>query len=790
MSSTERIERLRQRYINTKPSICYERARIFTNSHKKTEGEHLIIRRAKAFKDFCDEFLVEIFPDELIVGTAGLFPRSAILTPEFSWKWVDKEIDSFSKRPQDPYEVTDDQIKFIREEIFPYWRGKSLEEHFLNQVPTETSHIGVDTGVIDNDSKWRQAVGEITPDYEDILFKKGFKGIKDEAEKYLRELDISNPKDLENSIFYEAVILVCEGIINFAHRYGKRAYDLYEKEKDLIRKDELLKISEVCYKVPENPPKSFHEAVQFVCFTQLGGIISENPLALNLGRFDKYMYPYYINDINSKIASKIEIEELVEALWLKLSEWVWTISSNTAGFFAGYNQFQNLTVGGKDRNGEDGTNELSYICLNATKGVKTHQPGLSVRIHSDCPPEFLDSVCELVSLGTGFPAIHNDDAGSKMLLSAGYEPEDARDWNNCGCVVPHFRKTGQWTSAVNVNFGAALEYALNKGKSRLNDEKMGISTKNPKDYKSYSEVEAAFLDELKNLIHHSVISTLTAQRLHYEMVPRPFLSCCVDDCLKRGLDLSRGGAHYNVGPVLTGIGLAVVANSLAAIKKLIFDENIYSMSDIIDALDNDWNGYEELRNKALSCPKYGNDDDYVDKIAILISNYFYRITHSYKDIFGSCFNSAFMGISNYIPTGKVVGATPCGRKAFTPLTEGVSPFAGSDIKSPLSVMRSSGKINHDVHTGGTLLNLRLGEDMLKTKRGLSNLGALIRSYFSLGAFHVQFNTISTKTLRDAQANPDNYRDLLVRVAGYSTQFINLSKELQEAIIARNAHDEF
>jgi formate C-acetyltransferase len=790
MSTTDRIERLRQNYINSKPSICCERARLYTESHKRTEGQPAAIRRARAFYDFCHEFDNEIFEDELIVGTAGKFRRTAILTPEFSWKWVEAEMDSFDKRPQDPYIMTDEQRQFARREIFPYWQGKSLEECFLAHLPEDTAHIAVDTGIIDNDSKWRQAVGEITPDYQGILFQKGFAGIKKEAEGKLANLDRANPGHWDKAIFYESIILICGGIMRLAEKYGSLARKMASAEKDAARKDELLKIADVCGRVPAHPPRSFHEAVQFVWFTQLGGIISENPLALNPGRFDQFMWPYYSADLKSGVMTASQARELVEALWLKLSEWVWTISSNTAGFFAGYNQFQNLTVGGRTRDGFDATNDLTYMCLKATDSVRSHQPGLSVRVHADCPREFLDAVCDLVGQGMGFPAIHNDQAGTQMLLQAGYEPEDARDWNNCGCVVPHFRKTGEWTSAVNVNFAAAIEYALNEGRSRLTGELMGLPAKPVGGYETYEQVEGAFFEQLNNLIRHSVISTITAQKLHAEMAPRPFLSACVEGCLEKGLDLSRGGAHYNVGPVLTGIGLAVAANSLAAIKKLVFEDQAATMADLAAALAADWQGFEKLQTLALAAPKYGNDDDYVDRIAVNIANFYYRQTRAHRDIFGSPFNSAFMGISNYIPTGRVIGATPCGRRAKKPLSEGVSPFAGSDVSTPLAAMRSAAKVNHDVHTGGTLLNLRLTGELVAGEKGRRNLGGIIRAYFSLGAFHVQFNTVSTETLRLAQKNPGEYKDLLVRVAGYSTQFINLSPEMQEAIIVRTAHGSY
>lgn len=785
-----RIEFLRQNYLNAKPAISYERAKIWTESHKKTEGEAVVIRRAKAFKDTCEQIDVTIFDRELIVGAIGEFRKCGILTPEFSWTWVDKEMDNFDKRVQDPYVMTDEQRTFVRKSIFPYWKGKSLEEAFLSQLPEETSKVVVDTGFVDSDSKWRQAVGEITPDYQDVLFKKGFGGIIKEAKENISKLSLTSAEDLKKIDFYNSIIITSEGIITLANRYASKAKELASLEKNAERKNELLKIAEICSKVPENPPATFYEAIQFVWFTQIGGIISENPLALNIGRFDQFMYPYYKAVMDNGIMTKNEIQELIEALWLKLSEWVWTISANTADFFAGYNQFQNLTVGGKTREGKDATNDLSYMCLKATEEVKTHQPGLSVRIHQDCPSSFLAAVTHLVSKGTGFPAIHNDNAGYQMLINAGYEPEDARDWNNCGCVVPHFRKTGEWTSAVNINFTAALEFALNQGKSRITGDKIGLSEKNPMCFKSYEEVEKAFYKQFDNLIKHAITATLLAQKLHKEMVPRPFLSSCMEECIIKGKDLVDCGAKYNLGPVLTGIGLAVTANSLAVIKKLVFEDKASTMETLIKALDANWEGYEELRQLARSVPKYGNDIDYVDDIAIDIANYYYKEGHKYKDINGNNFNTAFMGISNYLPAGKVVGATPCGRKAKEPLSEGVSPFAGSDAATPLAAMRSAAKLNQEVHSGGTLLNLRLNENLVNTKRGQSNLGSMIQSFFSLGAFHVQFNTISTETLRKAQNNPEDYKDLLVRVAGYSTQFVNLSRAMQDAIIARTAHENY
>ncbi|MBE8614728.1 formate C-acetyltransferase/glycerol dehydratase family glycyl radical enzyme [Morganella morganii] len=787
---SERIESARQNYVNSKPQISYERARIWTESHKKTEGLPVEIRRAMAFKDCCEQLDTCIFDGELIVGSIGEFRKCGILTPEFSWRWVDNEMDNFSVRQQDPYIISDLQKDYIRSNIFPYWKNKSLEESFLAQLPEEIAKVTVDTGIVDNDSKWRQSVGEVTPDYSGILFKKGFSGIIDDAKEKLSQLSELVSSDADKINFYKSIILTSEGIIILANRYAEKALQMSKNEENKDRKNELLEIARICKVIPAEPPKTFWEAAQFVWFVQLGGILSENPLALNPGRFDQYMYPYYLYSINVEQVDNSSIQEIIHCLWLKFSEWVWTISANTADFFAGYNQFQNLTVGGRKSDGSDATNELSYMCLNATANMKTHQPGLSVRIHQNSPQEFVDAVTELTSLGTGFPAIHCDEIGYQMVVNNGISPSDAYDWNNCGCVVPHHRKVGEWTSAVNLNIAAAVEFSLHSGMHKKTNQRMGLDEVSAAEFTSYEQVEKAFFKQFDNLMDLSVYNTLLAQKLHKEMVPRPFLSSCNEGCLESGIDLAKGGATYNVGPVITGVGLAVSANSLAVIKELVFDKKECSLEELLNAMDNNWENYKELRQRVLAVPKYGNGIEFVDDIAMRIANHFYNYIRNYKDINGKPFLSAFMGISNYLPTGKVLSATPDGRFAWSPISEGVSPYAGSDKSTILDTMNSIAKMNQQLHSGGTLLNLRLGSELVKNKRGRAILGDLIKTFFSLGAFHVQFNTLSTDILLDAQNNPENYKDLLVRVAGYSTQFVNLSKSMQDAIIARSIHDQF
>jgi len=783
-----RVRRIKNEYNKAAPSICIERAVLYTRSHQETGGAPLILRRAKAFEKVCEEIPVTIFQDELLVGTPGKERRSGSINPELSWRWVEEEMARFEVREQDPYQITSDQKKILRNEIFPYWSGQSLEEAYLSRLPEETARLVVDTGIVDNDAKWRTYVGEITPDYEDQIFEKGFGGIIAEAKFYLEQIEPISPENIEKIHFYQSAIITSRALIRLGERYALKAEELAKAEPDPDRKMELLQIAENCRWVPANPPKTFWQAMQMVWFVQVGRAIVESAPAFNLGRFDQAMYPYYEHDLERGMLTQEQAQELVECLWIKLSEWVWAISSNTARYFAGYCAFQNLTVGGRKRDGSDGVNDLSYMCLHATANVRTHQPGLSVRIHPDCPEEFLLEVCRLIRLGTGFPAVHNDQVGAAMMLAAGLSPADARDWNNCGCVVPHSRKVGEWTAAAHLNLASALEFALNDGRGRLDNEQRGLKTGDPASFKTFEDFEQAYYRQLSYLVKQAVIATVIAQDVHAEMAPRPFLSTLVDGCLEKGKDLSKGGALYNVGAVLTGIGVADVANSFAVIEELVFKKRAVTLKDLCEALDHNWQGYEGLRSIALKCPKYGNDDDRVDHFALEITNYYHQEIRSYKDWYGQPFNSAFMGISNYIPAGAVVGATPDGRLARTPLTEGCSPHTGTDVTSPTAAMKSVAKINHESHSGGTLLNIKLSPDALKTDKDLTNLAAMIRGYFELGAFHVQFNVISPETLRAAQQRPEEHQDLLVRVAGYSTRFVTLSKEVQDAIIARTTYD--
>lgn len=775
-------------YNRATPTVCLVRARAVTDAFVENAGAPAIIKKARAFKKICETLPVTIFDGECIVGASGSHRRSAGVSPEVSWQWIRDEIDSIEMREQDPYAIDPDDRRELVDEILPFWRGRSIEEAFLARLPGETAAIAVDTGIVDNDSKWRCAVGEVTPDYQDIIFVKGFNGIIADARAHLLQLDGTTADGIAKADFYRAVITCAEGIIRLAERYAVAAGRLALKEADPQRKTELLTIADNCRKVPAHPPETFWQAVQMVWFVQLGNTLFENAVALNLGRFDQYMYPFYARDRAAGRITAAAAQALINALWIKLSEWIWFVSKNTASYFAGYSAFQNLTVGGRKTDGTDGTNDLTYMCLEASRTVCLHQPGLSVRIQPDCPAELMHAVCDLVREGTGFPAIHNDRVGAQMLAGIGLAPDDAMDWSNCGCVVPHSRKISEWTSACNINLAAGIEFVLTNGRSRRLDRTVGLETGPADGFTDFAAVQQAYYDQLAHMIRHAVTATLVAQRVQAEYAPRPFFSSFTEGCMERGRDLVEGGARYMVGPVLTGIGIADTANSLAAIQHLVFERGDTDLATLNEALEKNWDGFAALRQQALACPKFGNDDDRVDRFATEISNFYHREIRRYTDIYGSAFNSAFMGISNYIPAGKAVGATPCGRRDGEPLTEGCSPHAGTDTTSPTAAMRSTAKIHHGRHAGGTLLNVKLSPQTLSRDRDLAALAALIRGYFELDAFHVQFNVFDRETLLAAQRRPADYPHLLVRVAGYSARFVTLSREVQDAIILRTSYD--
>jgi len=792
LGCTQRIVKLRQRYLGHTSSVCLERALATTEVFKETENEPMILRRAKGFKRYCETKTILIQDDELIVGNAGSKPRTAVICPEVNAFWLSRELDTIAIRPQDPYAITDEQKKILRELVLPYWKGKTVVERWFSQAPEDTKKLSWETGVIDCEIKSQTGPGEFAIGYGDVLFPKGFDGIRNDAEGRLQSLDPADPENLDKINFLKAVILCCEGIATLGRRHAEKAREMAGKQADPRRRTELEKIAEICDWVPANPPRTFHEALQTVWFTQMALFFELSAPSYSLGRFDQCLYPYYARDVKEGNLTREQAQELLECLWIKLSEQCWCLSNNAAYYFSGgSNSFQNLTIGGVTENGKDATNELSYMCIQATMDVRLCQPSLAVRLHKQCPEEFLTKVCELIRLGTGFPAVHNDEVGIKMLLKKGVKMEEARDWCLVGCVEPNLSgKLHQWSDVGHYNFGSAVEFALFDGLHMMTGKHLGLKTGDPRTFRTFEEFKDAVMKQLAHQIRHIVISSHIIEKAHSELCPTPFESSLVLDCVENGKCLMDGGARYNIGPGTLGIGLADGANSLAAVRKLIYDDKMIGYEDLVKALSSNFDGYEQIRQLCLNTPKWGNDDDYVDELAVELADFVVKEHEKYRTLHGTYLMPSLYPVSSHVPQGKVVGALPSGRKAGEPLADGISPNHGTDMKGPTAVLKSLSKINHEDIDGATLSNLRLDPSVLAGDEGLKRLATFLRAFLDLGIYHVQFNVVGQDTLRAAQENPEQYRSLLVRVAGYSAYFVELCPEIQDDIIARTVHTGF
>lgn len=783
--SPPRIKKLRARFFEYKPSISIHRAMATTQAYKENEGLPTVSKRAKAFYKACETIPIYIAEDEIIVGHPGGKPRTGIFSPEVAWRWLRDELDTIATRQQDPYEIDESDKKELKEEIFPFWEGRSVEEYNYKCIEDfGLLPLTFESGIIDVELKAMNGPGEFSPGYGNILLKKGFNGIKKEAENKLMELDPTTPDDLDKIYFLRSVIIVCEGLVLLGERYSKLAKKLAKEEKSRFRKKELKKIAEVCKWVPGNAPRSFHEALQTIWFTQLGLFLEENAPSYSPGRVDQYLYPYYKKDIDAGELTPEKAQELLYCLFIKMSEVPWVLNENSSKYFAGYMPFQNLCVGGQTSTGEDGTNDISYMILDCVKNLRMYQPSLSVRLHAGAPEEFFLKVSEVVREGLGFPAIHFDDTTIKMMLSKGATLRDARDYCLVGCVEPNIHgKMHQWSDSGHINLPMAVELALTNGVQRISGKKLGIETGDPNLFSSYEEFEEAVKKQLAYMIRCTAIASIIAEKGHAIYLPKPLSSCLVEGCVESGKDMMIGGARYNAGPALVLVGTGDLGNSMAAVKKLVFEDKAISMQELCDTLKNNFEGYEDVHKACLNAPKYGNDDDYVDRITSEVMDYAIREVTQYRGLTANLIAGLYP-VSSHVPHGLVLGALPSGRKATTPIADGCSPQQGTDKNGPTAVIKSVDKINHEDATAGTLLNMKFDPSVLAGERGLHNLSALLKTHMQLGGYHVQINCVSAETLKEAQENPDDYKWLMVRVAGYSAYFVELCDEIQNEIISR------
>ena len=783
---TLRVQRARDRVLGTMPSIDLERANLMTESFMKTEGETMVMRKAKAFREQCQRKTIIIQGGELIIGIPGSRIRAGMLSPDVAWKYLEDELDTISTRPQDPYLITEDQKKLLQEFIKPYWKGQSLKEAWLARVPEELGKIGIKTSVIDVDGKAENGPGEFTACHEWILTS-GTNGIRKRIEDKLVSLDLAMSGDHDKITYLNALLIVCDGINTLAKRHAEMARARAAEEKEPQRKAELEKIAEICQWVPANPARTFWEALQSLWFYQICLHIEQNGYSQNPGRMDQYLYPYYKKDLEEGRLAKADAQELLECLWLKFAEIVPLWSQWKVAYIAGYQQFLKVCCGGITRRGEDAVNDLSYMILQATMDLRLHQPALAVRYNrSKNPDSFLRKAIELAALGTGEPPIFNDEIGTRMMLAHGVSLEDAYDWSPGGCVEVYVAgKSAIWTDFSKINLGSVVEFALLNGIYRLTDTHMPVpETGDPRSFRTFDQFKDAVKIQLAYLIRKLAEMGQILVGLSQELRPLPVASLTFEDCIENAKDYQCGGAKYNLGPACVMVGVADLVNSLAAIKTLIYSDKRLTWDKLLEALDNDFEGYEEIRQMCLSTPKYGNDIEEVDEIATEILQFEADEVGKYSGPTGGRMVSGLYPVTANVPLGKAVGALPSGRKAWQPLAEGVSPMQGTDTKGPTAVLKSVSKIDHVMHTTGTLLNMKFDPSLFKEEKSVKALMSLVKSMCDLGIYHIQFNAVNNETLRAAQRDPEKYRDLMVRVAGYSACFVELTKDVQDDIIAR------
>ena len=785
----ERVRRLRKQSIDIRPYITAERAVLMTESYKRESADELSpsVRRALAFKHLLEKKKVYMGEGELIVGERGPAPKAVPTYPEICCHSIE-DLEILSTRKRTRYLVDEETKRIYRETIIPFWKGKSIRDVIFDRMFDDWKaayEAGVFTEFLE-----QRAPGHTVLD--DKIYRKGLLDFEKTMIKRVQELDLLNdPKAYEKMQELKAMQIAADALIRYAERHAEKAKELERKEKSPERKKELRKIAAVCSRVPAHAPRDFWEALQCYWFIHLGVITELNPWdSFNPGRLDQHLYPFYKKGIEDGSLTKEKAKELLQLFWIKFNNQpsppkvgVTAEESNT------YNDFALINTGGVKSDGSDAVNELSYLILDVIEEMRLPQPSSMVQISKKSPDNFLKRALRIVKTGFGQPSVFNTDVIIQELLRQGKAIEDARDGGASGCV-----ETGAFGKECYIltgyfNMVKVLEITLNNGLDPRTRRKIGLETGNPAKFSSFDELFDAFRKQLNHFVDVKIKGNNIIERLYAEHLPVPFLSLLIDDCISKGKDYNDGGARYNTS-YIQGVGLGTITDSLAAISHHVFDKKQVTLKELLQALKADFGGCESLRQRLLNkTPKYGNDDDYADNIMKTIFEVYYRAIDGRPNTKGGTYRINLLPTTVHIYFGKVVGATPDGRKAGEPLSEGVSPVQGADRKGPTAVVKSVSKIDH-ARTGGTLLNQKFAPELLADEQGLEKLAHLIRTYFKLDGHHMQFNVVNAGTLRDAQKHPEKYRDLMVRVAGYSDYFVDLSTELQNEIIKRTEHKSF
>ncbi len=790
---SQRVNYLKNKALDTKPHICTERAKIYTEAYKMYADEPLYKKRALALRDTLEKISIYIGDKELIVGNHSYMDRAAPIFPEYSVDWIMEEIDDFEKRPGDKF-IIDGDRKTELLEICKFWKKRTVKDKALKIMPPKIRQF-YDLGIVKAEGNITSGSGHVIIDYKTVL-EKGLEAIRSEVEEKLSFLDQSQFENNSKRIFYESTIIVLDACIRFAERFSKLAKSLADAEEDNKRKKELLKISDICRKVPKDPAYSFYEALQSVWFIHLILQIESNGHSMSLGRLDQYLYPYFKRDIDNEVISYDEVLELLQCLWLKmfcinkLRPW-----SHTR-FSPGSPLYQNVTIGGQTRDGRDATNELSRLILRSVAIVRLTQPLLTPRLHKGTPNYFLEEIVDVINLGFGMPALINDEVIVDGMLNIGLGKEDALDYAIVGCIEPAM--PGKWgyrpTGMSFVNLMKILNLALSDGYSLNNNEEIHKgSGRTLSDFNTFEELLNALEYQLRFFTKAQVFLDAVADFTLENNVPDVLCSSLTRDCIDKAKNLFEGGARYDwISGLL--VGNANIANALAAMRYLIFDHEIISGEQLLDVLKGNFETEEGVLIRKLISnkpPKYGNDDDYVDLLLRKVFEIYIDEISKYKNLRcgrgpESCgYYAGTSSLTANVAMGSSTEATPDGRKFGEPFAEGCSPAHASDVSGPTAVLKSVSKLPARYILGGVLLNQKFNPSYIKSEYGIEKFTSLIKTFFNdLKGFHVQFNVVTKEKLRDAQKNPEKYKDLIVRVAGYSALFTQLSPEIQEDIINR------
>ncbi|MFW9849675.1 MAG: trans-4-hydroxy-L-proline dehydratase [Candidatus Thorarchaeota archaeon] len=786
---SERVKRLRQQSIDTMPYISTERAELLTDFYQSgvADSRSTPVTRALSLKFLMENKEVYIGEDELIVGERGPAPRATPTYPELCCHSI-SDLEIINDRIRSRFDVDEDSKDVYQEDIISFWRGKTIRERVFAAMSDEWM-AAFNSGVFTEFMEQR-APGHAILD--DKIYHRGLRDFINDIEKRIEDIDFFNDQeayDKEQDL--KAMAIAAEAVITFAERHAEKARELAEEETNSVRKKELEKIAEVCGHVPAHAPRDFWEAIQAYWFVHLGVITELNVWdSFNPGRLDQHLQPFFEKGLEDGTLTREIAEELLQCLWVKVHNQPAPPKVGVTEEASGtYQDFSLFNTGGVTTDGKDAVNDLSYLILDVCKEMKIIMPSVCIQLSKENPDSFLLKAIDVVKEGFGQPSLFNTDVIIEEFLRAGKSLEDARNGGPSGCVtIGAFGKESVILTGY-LNWPKILEITLNNGKDPKTGVQVGPETGIPIEFKSYKELFDAYRTQLKYFVDLKIRGNNIIERLYAEYMPSPFMSVLMNDCIKKAKDYHRGGSRYN-STYIQGVGMGTITDSLTAIRHHVFDKKKYTMEELLEGIKTNFKDNEVMKQVLVNkTPKYGNDDDYADDIAKDVFNTYFDILDGRPNTKGGEYRVNLLPTTVHIYFGEVTGATPDGRNAGMPLSDGISPSHGVDKQGPTAVIKSVAKIDHS-KTGGTLLNQRFLPEVLATEEGRGKLANLVRTYFKLGGHHIQFNVVCSETLREAQVHPEMHKDLIVRVAGYSDYFCNIGKELQEEIISRTAHQEF